>query len=226
MRKFAMMALVLLTSQLGHAAAAKEPAYCDPAKFAKLERGNNVPNVQRAHVYQIGSLTLAGLAVGDSDANYVVKLAEQYSKYNSREKSCTWYFNDGNDQAAEMFHQRYVSNPALKSKKIATEYEAALKGIFSKEETNFVSCATDHKYIAMGCDGMKHRGPSVFAMILAFSGCSAKNATKIANNVWGKNFVSASTREAIAEVGFKAGNADPAGRAALQKIMTTVPAKK
>lgn len=226
MRKIATAALVLLLAHTAHSAASKEPAYCDPAKFAKLERGNNVPNVKRAHVYQIGSLTLAGLAVGDSDSDYVVKLAEQYSRYNSREKSCTWYLNDGNDEAAQMFHQRYVTNPALKSKKIATEYETVLKNIFATDDTSFLSCAQDHKYVAFGCDGMKHRGPSVFAMFLAYSGCSAKNATKIANTIWGKNFVSSSTREAIAQKGADLGAANPAARAALQKLMTTLPSKK
>ncbi|HVK60126.1 MAG TPA: hypothetical protein VM432_01200 [Bdellovibrionales bacterium] len=198
-----------------------EPAYCNYDAFKKLERGNNVPNIKRVHVFQVGQLTLAGLAVGQSQATFVRTLAEQYSKYKGSEKSCVWYYNDGNDEAAEMFNQRYVSNPIFKSEKVADEFDSVLKNIFSKDETSMLSCAQDHKFIAMGCDGQRHRGPSVFAMLLSYSGCSPESATNIANKVWGTNFVSTKTRTAIARKGWEIGNADPAGRAALQKIMTT-----
>ena len=84
---------------------------------------------------------------------------------------------------------------------------------------SFVSCAIDHGYIAMGCDGMKHRGPSVFAMLLAYSGCSAKNAATIANKLWGLNFVKEATREAIAEKAFEMGQRQPQMRAALRNVL-------
>jgi hypothetical protein len=221
MRMIAMMAFLVSLIFQSSFASASEPAYCDAKAFLKMERGNNVPHLVRARVFQVGSLTLAGLAVGQSDARYTRTLAEQYSKYSTNEKSCTWYLNKGNAQAEEMFSHYYVSNPMFKSAKVANEYYATLHEIFSAAPTNMVDCAVDHKFVAMGCDGMKHRGPSVFAMFLAYSGCTPAHATQIANKIWGSNFVSTSTRTAIAQKGFEIGNADPKGRAALQKVMTT-----
>jgi hypothetical protein len=83
-----------------------------------------------------------------------------------------------------------------------------------------VECAVDQGYLAVGCDGMKHRGPSVFAMFLAYSGCEAKNAAKIANKIWGLDTVPENTRLGIAKAGYELGNANPAARKALQTVMS------
>jgi hypothetical protein len=236
--RIAMMALVLSISASALANAPKppaapgasknppgptssEPSYCSVDKFVKMERANNITGLDRAHVYQVGSLTLAGLAIGFSDPVQVAKLAQQYSTYKPEEKSCTWYYNKGNGKAEAAFNWRYVSNPMMQDTKVATEYDNVLKNIFHVDGPNMVQCAVDHKFISMGCDGMRHRGPSVFAMLLAYSGCTAKSATAIANQIWGTNMVSVATREAIAQKGYEIGNRDPQGRATLQKLMLT-----
>ncbi|RYZ72847.1 MAG: hypothetical protein EOP05_10595 [Proteobacteria bacterium] len=198
-----------------------EPRYCTVEAFKKLERGNNIPYLDRAHVFQVGQLTLAGLGVGNSDHRYVQSLADQYGDYQAYEKSCVFYFNKGNDDAIAAFNQQYVTSPILKSKKVASKYDEVISPLIDQTAVNMLSCAEDHKFIAMGCDGMRHRGPSVFAMLLAYSGCTAENATKIANAVWGTNHVPTGTRTAIAQKGWEAGNRNPAGRARLQKLMTT-----
>ena len=212
--------LLLLTLRVNVANAASEPRYCDVEVFKKLERGNNIPNLDRPHVYQIGQLTLAGLGVGNSDHRYVQSLADQYGDYQAYEKSCVFYFNKGNDEAIKAFNQQYVTTPILKSKKVATEYEKIISPMLDQNSVNMLSCAVNHNFIAMGCDGMRHRGPSVLAMFLAYSGCSAEHATKIVNAVWGTNHVPTGTRTAIAQKGWEAGNRNPAGRARLQKLMT------
>lgn len=214
---FSLLALCTVATK----ASAAEPAWCNPDTFARYERGNNIPYLEREHVYQIGSLTLAGLAVGRSDYRYVQSLADQYTNTEAYEKSCTWYFHEKNEDAAKAFNHQYVSNPMLKGTSAAKEFQAKINPLFLEGSVNFMSCAERHNFVSMGCHGMKHRGPSVFAMLLAFSGCTPEHATKIANNVWGNNFVFTSTRTAIARKGYELGNANPEDRATLRKIMST-----
>lgn len=199
---------------------AGEPEWCNPDTFHRYERGNNIPYLEREHVYQIGDLTLVGLAVGESDFRYVQSLADQYTNTRAYEKSCTWYFHEKNEDAAREFNHQYLPSPVLKSSSLAKEYAKKGVPLILEGDVSFMSCAEDHNYLAMGCHGMRHRGPSMFAMFLAFSGCSAKNATKIANEVWGNNFVFTSTRQAIAKKGWEHGNANPDARRRLQAIMT------
>lgn len=215
--------IFLFTSGVSTAAETTiEPAFCNPSAFQKTEISSAVPGLRSNHAYQLGNLVLVGLAVGKSDITAMRALSNRFSQFELAEKNCTWYFNDGNPKAAQAFHHRYVSNPSFKGSEVADEYEKVLASTFAEESTSFMSCAVDHGYIAMGCDGMKHRGPSVFAMILSFAGCSAQNSTAIANMIWGANGVAVKTREAIAEKGKVLGDLNPALRQQLQVLMTTV----
>lgn len=217
---FALFSVLVLSSQTFAATpAAGEPKFCNVERFSELERGNNIPYLDRVHVFQIGKLTLAGLGVGNSDHRYVESLANQYSRYGADEKSCVFYFNDGNEAAEEAFNHVYAPSPVLRGKSIANKYEALITPLFDDTATSFVSCATKHNFIALGCDGMRHRGPSVFAMLLAYAGCLPESASEIANAVWGTNHVPRSTRLEIARRGYTAGNQNPAARAKLQKLM-------
>ena len=198
---------------------ASEPRFCDPSKIAEYERGNNISNLKRVHVYQFGKLTLAGLAVGNSDYRYVQSLAKQYGVTDA--KSCTWYFNTGNDAAAAAFNYLPLPRPWLAPPSIAKKYDVVLEGSFDRNDNNMLACARKYNYVAMGCDGMKHRGPSVFAALLTYAGCTPKHSREIADKVWGSNFVSDSTREAIAALGAKYAGQNPAGAAELQTMMTS-----
>lgn len=221
-------ALLILSLTVSAPALAKtklgpnEPKFCDVDTFRAtedLEAAEGLTGLVRNHVYQIGDLTLVGLGVGDSEVGATQALANRYSKFHAVEKNCTWYFNDGSDAAAEAFNHHYITSPIFKSAKVAEKYGTVLANIFANDPVSMVSCAVKHGYVAMGCDGMKHRGPSVFAMLLGYAGCSAKNATKIANKVWGNNWVPTSTREAIADKGRLMGDANPAIRKQLQAVM-------
>lgn len=199
-----------------------EPSWCNVETFKSFERETTTPYLKRAHTFQVGKLKLVGLGVGASDHRWTRYMAESNSKFQAYEKSCTFYFNDGNPDAITAFNQQYVSSPIFKSPSsgIAQKYEDLISPMIDKNTVNMIGCAQKHGYLAMGCDGMKHRGPSVFAMFLAYSGCSAKSATKIANEVWGNNFVPTNTRESIAQKGFEAGARNPAGRRQLQRLFS------
>jgi hypothetical protein len=214
------VALTLVSLLVSFSAnAGAEPRFCDPAKIQEYERGNNIPYLKRIHVYQFGKLTLAGLAVGNSDYRYVQSLAKQYGVQDA--KSCTWYFNTGNDDAAAAFNHIPLPRPWLRAPSIAKKYEEKLDGAFDRLPGNMLECAREEGFIAMGCDGMKHRGPSVFAALLAYAGCTPEHAMQIANKVWGTNLVAKSTRQAIAAVGETYARENPEAAAELRKIMTT-----
>lgn len=198
---------------------ANEPAYCKPSVFQSYEVSESTQGLERAHIYRFGNFNLVGLAVGNSETQAVKNFAEKFSHYSSDEKFCTWYFNDGNDAAGEAFRQYPLSNPAFSSEaSLVKEYSSALDSSFDGGPSNFISCAQKHKYLAMGCDGMKHRGPSVFAMLLSFSGCSPESSVALVEKVWGKNFVGTSKRLALAQKAYEMGSARPESRRALQSI--------
>lgn len=220
MKHLSALAITLLISNFVHAA---EPAYCDSKNFSKFEsKYASSANLERLHVFKIGKLTLAGLGVGKSDQMAVESMANDLGSVPKSEKSCTWYFNEGAEDAANSFVHKYVSGPYFwnSKSKIVKEYTSVLKDSFDTEQINMVNCATKYNYLAMGCNSQKHRGPSVFAMFLSYSGCSPKNAVKIANKLWGTNHVPTSTREALAAEAYKWGSAHPKQRAALQEVMT------
>ncbi len=73
----------------------------------------------------------------------------------------------------------------------------------------------------MGCDEMKHRGPTAFAMFLSFEGCSPEHSVEIANRLWGENGVSAATRQTVARKGFELGRQRAGIRARLQDLMSS-----
>ncbi len=218
--KAAMTAGVLFLLAGFSARATLEPAFCDVTTFEKTEIASAAPGLQNNHAYQLGNLVLVGLAIGRSDVTAIKTLADRFGQFSPAEKSCTWYFNNGNSEAINAFNYRYVSNPMFKGVEAADEFEKVLASSFADDPTSFMSCAIDHHYIAMGCDGMKHRGPSVFAMVLAYAGCTPQHATAIANKIWGTNGVFVSTREAIANKGKILGDLNPSLRDQLQVLMS------
>ncbi len=174
--------------------------------------------LERAHLYTLGSVKLLGVAVGGSDTQDLIHFATSHSNTDSLEKYCTWYLNKGDDNAEAAFNHHYVNNPS--SLNITTgpaQYRQVLKDEFAKARPNFLNCIEQNKYLAMGCNGQKHRGPTVFGMLLAFSGCSPQNAATIVNKVWGLNGVKPEVRLAIINEGKLLGDEDPEARDRMQK---------
>src|SRR5689334_7386836 len=96
--------LTLVTFNFSHAA---EPAFCNPQNFSSYEVDSKTRGVQRNHAYQLGKLVVVGLAVGNSGVAPVQALVAKFATTDASEKSCTWYFNDGNDDASVAFNHYY-----------------------------------------------------------------------------------------------------------------------
>ena len=201
-----------------------EPAFCDPSTFFKLEQKAQREGLIRDRLYKIGGLTLTGLAVGKSDVEKMKDLALSVTKGNSfraDEKYCTFYLNKGKEKQEKEFNHSYLAKPYFvrSHSKLQRQYASAMRPLLEENSTTFVSCAKDHGYIAMGCNGQKHRGPTAVAMLLAYAGCSANNAVNIVNSVWGKNFVLFSTRWKLAQMAHDWGKENPQNREVLQSVM-------
>ena len=196
----------------------EEPAWCDPAGFAAREFPVQAPGVQRLHAFKIGGVTLVGLAVGYSPLDGVRAVAKQLSSAGPDVGYCTWYYNVNSPEAAKVFlHHPVVPNPIDLSPETASELFAKIAGPnFDQDPVSMITCAERFGYVALGCDAQKHRGPSAFAMLLAFSGCTPEHAAEIANRLWGLNRVPPEVRLAIARTGFELGNQRPASRKRLQ----------
>ncbi len=213
------------------------PVWNSVEYFKKHELKTNAPKTKRLRSFQIGGLELVGCAVGASDAYEIAA----FSKAPLERKYGTWYLNKGNKVAERIFNHEYMAGPyfgwlpwfpvkslpnwvpliggeVLGHKRIVKAYKKRME----KHWEEMVKCAEDFGYVAMGCDGHRHRGPSVFAAFLALSGCDPDTATDIANELWGLNGVPDFTREAIAKIGWDLGNQNPELRARLQKVMSTV----
>jgi hypothetical protein len=204
-----------------------EPAYCLPAAFhgrAVRFTAEEAAGLSRLHAYRLGTVLLAGLAVGDSEQSQVRALAQRRGSAAAPEHYCTWYVNRGNPEAASTFFFRYVPNPSpLGAEAAAATYLDELGGWFLDKPDGFLGCAADHGYIALGCDGMMHRGPSVFGMVLAFSGCTPEHALEIVDDIWGLNGVPQGTRLAIIRAAHEHGRANPAQSARLRELFSKGP---
>lgn len=198
-----------------------EPNFCQPDNFMKHEIKDAQSGINRLRVFKIGKLTLAGMAVGDSENSFVDSVAERLADVPRSEKSCTWYMNKGNPNAEAMFNHTYVPAPFPWTSKteMANEYLRTLAPQFTSTPINIVNCARKYNYVAFGCNGQKHRGPSTFAMFLAVAGCNPKNTAQIVKRIWGSNHVSSEHRTAISERGFALGSARNEIRSELQKVM-------
>lgn len=218
------MRILFVLAAIGFGSSAMaEPAYCDPAQFKKFEVKYNGRRPSNLHVYKLGRLTLAGMAVGNSNTTDVIDLAQASSKTNVSDKFCTWYFNDGNPTAARAFNWHFVPRPTGSDyNKTGDTYMKALGTQFDQASTSFASCAVNSGYLAMGCDGMKHRGPSVFAMFLAYAGCTADHAATIATNIWGNNGITTEMRKALAQRAADVAAANPSIARQLQAVMSPI----
>lgn len=209
-----LLAIITLASGAffsAHAQVPTEPAYCQVKTFLKMEapqtKKEMSTNIARLHTFQVGKIKLAGMGVGNSDVKAVKQLAQDLApQVPAQSGFCTWYFNDGNKEAQKTFNWQYLNNPStLETPEAVEEYSRLVGPMFSKSANSFAQCLEDTRYLGLGCNGMKHRGPTVFAMVLAYSGCTPKSATEIANKIWGLNGVPAETRLAITQAAYELG---------------------
>jgi hypothetical protein len=174
---------------------AGEPPFCVPDVFIKQEiAAEDAGAITRLHAYRLGSVVLAGMAIGESEAAAVADLAADHGAA-ADELFCTWYVNRGNAAAEKRFHHVYVPNPSsLSPDQAAVQYGELLGPAFAEGKGSIWWCLEEKGYLAVGCNGQKHRGPTVFGMVLAALGCSPENAAEIVNRVWGLNGVPPANR--------------------------------
>ncbi len=196
-----------------------EPLYCNPKTFKLFHTPDQErPLLWRQFRIKIGQVSFHGLGVGSSSASQLKSLAEE-SQVPAEKKSCTWYFNNfrsfWDERARTEFNWSYVDRnakvaPAGKSIAEATGdlYLEKIGPSFSLNTNNFLNCMAEERYLALGCAGMEHRGPGVFAMLLSYLGCSPKNSVAIVNSIWGANGIPLENRLEIAKRGAQLSKAD------------------
>ncbi len=197
---------------------AQEPEWCDPKSFDRYLHYANP--AERTYAFKIGQITLVGLPIGRLGVDPVVEYAQRFSRgARASEGYCTWYMNDSDPEAARTFLHSPLPAPAsIVSWRLRDQFIAVLEEGVRHHPRGFISCLARRKYMALGCDQMKHRGPTAFAMILAFSGCKAGNASRIANSYWGLNWVPSWVRRGIVDEAYERGAELPRERARLQKL--------
>jgi len=206
-----LLALPLLTISPTHAEmlpSPVEPSFCAPDVFLTHEiPEEGAEGIKRLHAYRLGAVVLAGMAIGESDAGSVSRLAERHG-VTSEERFCTWYVNKGNAEAEQRFRQIYLPNPSsLSPDEAAGRYGEQLGPAFAEGRASIWWCLEEKGFLAVGCNGQLHRGPTVFGMVLAALGCSAEHAAEIVNRIWGLNGVPPATRFAAikraSDLGFR-----------------------
>lgn len=194
-----------------------QPNYCDIANFKKNEIEFNKKNLKNLHVFKFRKLLLIGLGIGDSNTESVIELVKFYAVVSKKEKYCSFYLNRGNTKASDSFNHYPVPNPKKNNfKKVEKSYEDSFSEILSSN--NLYACL-EKGIIAMGCNSMEHRGPTVFGMLLSFSGCSPEKAAEIVNKIWGLNGVPESKRLDLIKLGYDLGNQNPKYRLYLKSLL-------
>jgi hypothetical protein len=209
-----------------------EPSYCDPDHFSKFEitpassnGSNNSSKILRLRVFRLGEVVIAGMGIGKSPTNLMKNLVLNYSPKADQVNYCTWFFGSANNSAEKAFNYRPIPGTVFLTLDFDNVPKNFLKILYSSfipspsipPYQNFISCVENENFIGLGCNNQQHRGPTVFGMILAFSGCSPRHATEIANNIWGLNGVPYFMRLSVSQAGYDLGKAHPKEREALAK---------
>lgn len=189
---------------------AEQPVYCHPGYFLSHEAPIEQYGLHRAHQFQLARMTLVGIGVGLSLPGSVKYLSQRIGGATANQHYCTWYLNVLNPFAQYSFEHYYMPDPRnLTPAEAAETYMRSLSGAFFQNQVNFLGCLREYGYVALGCNSMRHRGPTVFGMLLAFSGCSPGFASEIANRVWGLNGVDPEVRLAAIKAAHEYGIANP-----------------
>lgn len=221
---FYLLGLILLmgcfTFQTAHAVLhSGEPTYCEPKNFKQYQIPLKGVSISRLKAFQLGRVVIAGMAIGNTDA---VKVKELYQKLKSSEfgdRHCTWYVNKGNNAAEKVFKHHYLPNPSgLDEIEGPQVYMKEMDAEFSSSPESFVTCADQAGYIGLGCNGQRHRGPTVFGMLLAYSGCSPQNSATIVNELWGLNGVKPEVRKEIIQAAYVKGSQQSDFRQRMQEL--------
>jgi len=199
-----------------------EPAYCEPSQFFKTEMDSfkENPKLIRARGFRLGEITLVGLSVGRSEVAEVMSIAKRSDRSQdiSTKNYCTWYLHYPTPNPFYFLNSLYampkfnfapiLRNPKdLSPPQAVKEVMGALGDSFSNETPSFLSCLAENKYLALGCQGMMHRGPTAFGAVLSFLGCTPQHSAEIVNALWGLNTVDPQVRLSVLQAAYDYGKA-------------------
>ncbi len=211
------------------AANAASPSSCELESFLSRERPLS-RLVYRGHAFQLGRVTLVGLGIGFSQTDEVTALAEDLTRDASPTNGFqTWYFSRQRRSAAARFNHFVLHSPkagkfvADGREALVDEFDASFSRMVLEGPHSIPEIAKNSGYLAVGCDSQKHRGPTVFGMLLAFSGCTPEQSATIVNTVWSLNKVPADLRLEIIQRAFDLGVKNPDVREVLQQAFTARP---
>jgi hypothetical protein len=175
-------------------------------KEIPLRDGALAKRLGRLKALQVGSVKLAGLAVGDSPLDAVLQLPGALGVTVAPEdRSCTFLMKKASSAHRKALRWFNLPDPRGRgSRADAQKWFGIVREVFDQGQPSFLSCAEKYGFIALGCAGMRHRGPTVFAMLLAFAGCTPKRATAIAEKHWQRH-VDTSVRQGMVEVAYEHG---------------------
>ncbi len=200
-----------------------EPFYCSFDQFSKLEVSSPVQTnkIYRLHIYKLGAVNLVGMAVGSSNVQQMKNLASFYDQKLDQDKFCTWYLSDSNNTAINVFISHPIPDPfTISESEAPAVFMEAVQTSFFDDTLNFIYCAKKYYYIALGCDAQKHRGPTVFGMLLAFSGCTPEHSSEIVNTIWGLNGLTYNYRLDVINAAYDFGSKNNDKRIELLNIFT------
>lgn len=200
-----------------------EPHYSNLETFKTLEVSLGTTDalkkkkIKNAHAFKLGDVMLIGLAVGDSNPASVMQLAIEHARSAPDLNYCTWYLNHPKSsepfdqtsriEAARLFNHRDIkrSPSLLQEQEAIVEIWDAIEKVFFEESPSFLECVLDQHYLAIGCNGMVHRGPTVFGMLLAFTGCSVQHSLEIIDYFWPSEGLKNEVRRALLQKAYAFG---------------------
>lgn len=213
--------LIVLTVLFALDVMADDPPYCriDNYKNAKSRhpRADNPikmlkhvkkDGLHRLKVFEIGQVKLAGLAVGDSSKKdrgaRVRALSRELSQGGGSaawesKKGCVYYTTeDIKEEVAGVFNEIGIHRPN----------EAPVTEPLRLTEPHLpqmLSCLQEQRFLALGCNGERHRGPTEFGLMLSIAGCRPEQSLEIVKKFWG-SAISDEVRLGVYRTGYEFGS--------------------
>ena len=222
------MFLALLVGVLPSVSSAQAtPAYCDKQTF--LSREIPLPDrlTFRGHAFRLGRATIIGLGLGFSQTDEVSELARAFSPAASSSNGfLTWYLSDEYVSSMERFNDFPLPSPRkgdfdpADRPELVNTFDRTFASMLDPSSNHSILVGLEsHSYFALGCDSQKHRGPTVFGMVLAASGCTAEQSAAIVNAIWQLNGVPKDLRLEIIARAAKIGEEHPEWRERLRQAL-------
>lgn len=172
---------------------------------------------KREIAFKFANFTLLSAPIGDLPDQVLIDWCALYTPEHAGHFN-TWYFNSHDNDGDQLDAKTLFHHIPIKDNPIVNWSSKQFIPVRDQLEL-MVETAEKYGYLAMGCDGNKHRGPSVFAMFLSLAGVDPKESTHIANELFGSNFVFSFVRRRIARLGYELGNERPDLRKRLQELI-------